>query len=314
MEDGLMALSQAGDFAKQLHDLQMEVKQLGDLRTELKVIRDDIQTLCQPRVRRESPPVPATEPTIRIEGTYWVEEMDFLDPIEDEEAVDSRDEVCLVEVGPQTEEHIKRSFVSLPNSDRHQLRNGFALPKVAVTKTPSLDPVMAAQCSKSTKANDKVLARLQALTLNAVGPLTSILEKLNSSDSEIDDDEVGYTVESAVTLLGNASSQMSALRRQKILEEYNKDLLSFAQDREEEFTKAAPQLFGAQFPKDAANHLEQVAALRIAKSSAGNQFFRKAPPSQWSGQRSYAPRQRPKPYSRPKTGYSKPKVTAKTEK
>ena len=292
----------------------MEVMQLGDLRTEVKAIRDDIQILCQPHVQRESPSVPATEPTTRIEGTSWAEEMDVLDPIEDEEAVDSRDEVRLVEVGPRTEEHIKRSFVSLPNSDRRQLQNGFALPKVAITKTPSLDPVMATQCLKSTKANDKVLTRLQALTLDAVGSLTSILEKLNSSDAEIDADEVGYAAESTVTLLGNASSQMSALRRQKILEEYNKDLLSFVQDREEEFTKAAPQLFGAQFPKDAANHLEQVAALCRAKSSAGNQFFRKAPPSQWSGQRSYAPRQRPKPYSRPKTGYSKPKATEKTVK
>ena len=252
-----MALSQAGDFAKQLRDLQAEVKQLGDLRTEVKAIREAI---CQPRVRRESPAVPVPEPSSRIEGTSWAEEMDIRDPIEDEEveeeAGSSRDEVRLVEVGPRTEEHIKRSFVSMTNNDRRQLRNKFALPKVAVTKTPSLDPVMAAQCSKSTKANDKVLARLQALTLDAVGPLTDILEKLNSGEAEIDTDEVGYAVESAITLIGNASSQMSVLRRQKILEEYNRDLLSFAQDREDEFTKAAPQLFGAQFPKDAADHLE----------------------------------------------------------
>ena len=164
---------------------------------------------------------------------------------------------------------------------------------------------MLEQCSKSTKTNDKVLARLQALMLDAVGPLTHLLEKLNSEEAEIDTDEVGYVVESAITLIGNASSQMSILRRQKILEEYNKDLLSFAQDREEEFTKAAPQLFGVQFPKEAADHLDQVAALRRAKSSSSHsQGFRKASPPLWSGQRSYAARQRPKPYSRPKTGYA----------
>ena len=117
---------------------------------------------------------------------------------------------------------------------------------------------MAAQCSKSTKTNDKVLAHLQALTLDA--------------------DEVGYAVESAITLIGNASSQMSILQRQKILEEYNKDLLSFAQDREEEFTKAAPQLFGAQFPKEAADHLDQVAALQRAKSSSNQGFHKGSPP------------------------------------
>ena len=141
-----MALSQAGDFVKQLRDLQAEVKQLGDLRTEVKAIREAI---CQPRVRRESPAVPVPEPSSRIEGTSWAEEMDIRDPIEDEEveeAGSSRDEVCLVEVGPRTEEHIKRSFVSMTNNDRRQLQNKFALLKVAVTKTPSLDPVMAAQC------------------------------------------------------------------------------------------------------------------------------------------------------------------------
>ena len=170
----------------------------------------------------------------------------------------------------------------MTNSNRRQLRNAFALPKVAVTKTLSVDLVMA--------ANDKVLAHLQALTLDAVGSLMDTLEKLNSGMSEIDANEIGYVVESAVTLFGNASSQMSILRRQKILEEYNMDLLSFAQDREE-FPKAAPQLFGAQFSKDAADHLEQMAALRRAKSSASNRGFRKASPPQWSGQQSYTPRQ-----------------------
>ena len=193
----------------------------------------------------------------------------------------------------------------MTNNDRGQLRNKFALPKVTVTKTSSLDPVMAVQCLKSTKANDKVLACLQALMLDAVRPLTDIIEKLNSGESEIDADEVGYAAESTIMLIENASSQMSVLQRQKIPEEYNRDLLYFTQDREVEFTKAAPQLFGAQFPKDAADHLEQVAALCRAKSSASNQGFRKASPSQWSGQQSYAPRQRLKPYSTLKTGYSK---------
>ena len=88
--------------------------------------------------------------------------MDIHDPIkdEDEAAANSRNEVHLVEVGAWTEQHIKRSFASMSNNDRCQLRNAFVLLKGAVTKTPSLDPVMAVQCSKSTKTNDKVLARL----------------------------------------------------------------------------------------------------------------------------------------------------------
>ena len=98
-------------------------------------------------------------------------------------------------------------------------------------------------------------------------------------------------MESAVTLLGNASSQMSGLRRQEVLEEYNKDLLSFAKEREATLIKAAPLLFGPQFPKDASDHLEQVAALKRAKSStsySSGSGFQKALSSQWSSHRSYA--------------------------
>ena len=56
--------------------------------------------------------------------------MDIRDPIEDEDeaAVNSRNEVRLVEVGARTEQRIKRSFTSMSNNDRHQLRNAFALP------------------------------------------------------------------------------------------------------------------------------------------------------------------------------------------
>ena len=84
---------------------------------------------------------------------------------------------------------------------------------------------------------------------------------LNKDDTDISTDQVGYTVESAITLLGNAFAQMSMLCRQKVLEEYNKELLMFAQGRETEFLKAAPELFRPKFPCDASEHLDQLAAL-----------------------------------------------------
>lgn len=292
--DGLEALSEAGEVIKQLRELQ----------TQMKTLQDDVNAIRRPRVTRVSPEVP--DAATRIEGTTWAEEMDLRDPLDEEEETDgARDEVRLVEVGHRTEQHLVRSFVSINNSERRQLRNAFALPKVAITKTPSLDPVMASQCSKNTKTNDKALARVQALTLDAIGPLTELLEKLNSEETELTAEEVGYAMESAITLLGNASSQISGLRRQKVLEEYNKDLLSFAKEREATFIRAAPQLFGPQFPKDAADHLEQVAALKRAKSSTSHSSgFHRAPSSQWSGHRPYVPRQRPKPYTRPKTTHA----------
>ena len=75
-------------------------------------------------------------------------------------------------------------------------------------------------------------------------------------------------------------------------------------EREATFIKAAPQ-FGPQFPKDAADHLEQVAALKRAKSSSSHSVGFKASSSQWSSHQSYAPRQRPKPYARPKAAIAR---------
>ena len=151
---------------------------------------------------------------------------------------------------------------------------------------------MAAQCSKSTKSTDKTLAQIQALNLDVLGPLTEFLELVNG-EKEITTDQVGYAVESAITLLGNAAAQMSTLRRQKVLEEYNCNLLSFAQSRETEFL-TAPQLFGPKFAGDAAKHMEQLAALQKAKtstSSASTSGFWKASSYQSGRQRSYGPRQ-----------------------
>ena len=141
--------------------------------------------------------------------------MDLRDPIdEDGDGIlaTAHDKVCVVKVTQRTQKHLTRSFIS-------HLRNAFTLP--LVTKTPSLDVVMVAQCSKSTKANEKSLTRIQALMLDAIIPLTKLLDILNNEEKEV---TLGYAV--AITLLGMASAQMSTLRHQKVLEEYNKDLLS----------------------------------------------------------------------------------------
>lgn len=154
----------------------------------------------------------------------------------------------VMEVSELTEQHLVCSFTCLENEERHRLTDSFALPKVAVTKTPELDKIMAAQCSKSTKSNDQALARIQALNSNTLGPLTELLEKINKENADISFDQVGYAVESAIILLGNAFAQMSMLRRQRVLKEYNKELLTFAQGRVTEFLKATQNCLGQNFP------------------------------------------------------------------
>ena len=83
---------------------------------------------------------------------------------------------------------------------------------------------------------------------------------------EIGLDDVAGAIKAALTLVGNASAQYSILQRTKVLEEYNKQLLSFCNDREAEFKAAAPQLFGQAFAKDASDYLDQLATICKAKT------------------------------------------------
>ena len=167
----------------------------------------------------------------------WVKEMDARDPPDEE--VDSSSLVTptprapqkVTEVSERTEQHLACSFRCMENEERHQLADSFALPKIAVMKTLELDKIMAAQCLKSTKSNDQAMARIQTLNSDALGPLTELLEMINKEEGKITVDQVGYTVESAITLLDNAFAQMLMLRCQRVLEEYNRELLTFAQGR-----------------------------------------------------------------------------------
>ena len=76
-----------------------------------------------------------------------------------------------------------------------------------------------------------------------------MLELFNSEVDEIPSERVAKAVEAAVGLLGSASCHISALRRTKILEEYNKDLVTWVQDHEPDFFKDAPLLFGTRMPQ-----------------------------------------------------------------
>jgi len=62
---------------------------------------------------------------------------------------------------------------------------------------------------------DHLQSHIQALFLDAIGPLTGLLDSINK-------DEIVVTGRAALTLLGNASSQCNTDRRLAILEEHNK--------------------------------------------------------------------------------------------
>jgi len=202
------------------------------------------------------------------------------------ETEDASDGAQLVQVLPTTKEHLVSAFVSLNNSQHRQIRTQFIQPNLPFTRTPIPDKMMADECSKSTKSPNHQLAHIQMFILDAVGPLSNILDRINGEihriqeDSkakpEIGLDDVAGEIKAALTLVGNASAQYSILQRTKVLEEYNKQLLSFCNDREAEFKAAVPQLFGQAFAKDASDYLDQLVTICKAKARFSQPVFQKA--------------------------------------
>ena len=93
---------------------------------------------------------------------------------------------------------------------------------------------------------------------------------INKDDADISTDQMGYAVESAITLLGNAFAQMSMLGQQRILRVQKRAPNVCSR----EFLKAPPELFGPKFPHDATEHLEQLAALQHLEQLAALQHCR----------------------------------------
>lgn len=274
---------------------------LSRIESKLSSLREDVDALKDGRERdsgAKSPDLGASSdlPTLgNVEDEVttelsWAEKMEL-------ESGEAGDRLRPAKVGEATEAILQQAFTPLKNADRLALRRQFLVPDLPITMAPKLDKVMGAECQSGVKSTDTALARLQALALDAVGPLTSLLEKMASSDDAMDLQIVEDAVQSALVLLGNASTQFSLYRRTKVLEDFNKDLISFAEEKEPELRTAAPQLFGSAFTKQAVEHLEQVETLRKTKAKGKKVFSR--PPLQrqarWQGGS--------RPYSRPGSGH-----------
>ena len=117
-----------------------------------------------------------------------------------------------------------------------------------------------------------------------MGPLTGVLETINSG-TELAIEDVESAVKAALTFLGNASCRCTSIWRQGVLQDYNKDLVSYAAESDELFSSATKTLLGPAFPEKAAAHLCQMKTLRDSKIpvpfKSKQQGFQKAP-SQYS--------------------------------
>lgn len=79
---------------------------------------------------------------------------------------------------------------------------------------------------------DRALGHIQTLTLDSVGSLSEAIEMINCEEDEVEVnlDKTGASLEATMTFIGNASIQTANLRRQKIVEDINKNLVPFTMD------------------------------------------------------------------------------------
>ena len=157
MENNLLVLSEAGGFIQQFQQLQRQLKQIQDVlhSSQPVIINSPHDSDVTPR---NSPPSDAS----RTAGSSWVDEMNHCDPPGEDDSSSSADTKSraprkVAKVSERTEQHLVRSFACLGNDDH-------------LTKSPKLDKIMAAQCSKCTRSNDQALARIQALNSDVLGP------------------------------------------------------------------------------------------------------------------------------------------------
>ena len=119
----------------------------------------------------------------------------------------------------------------MKNADRLMLRRQFLVPEIPITMAPKLDKIMDDECQSGVKCTDTALARLQALTLDAIGPLSDLEKLATCGNSSLNLQVVEDTVQSALVLQGNTSTQFSMYHRTKVLEDFSKNLISFVEEK-----------------------------------------------------------------------------------
>ena len=188
----------------------------------------------------------------------------------------------LAAVSESTESLVKEACIKrLPNNARLQTRNAFPLPQVVATRTPQLDNFIKLEVSQPIKTLDKEWARIQTFVLDALAPLTSLLET-NSKGETITHDQALEAAVTAVQLLGNASAQITHGQRTKVLTHLNKSLLPLLEE-DDNFKDVAPSLFGPEFARKSKELIDQVKAIRSTTQKDGKSFFRQGPPKSRGG-------------------------------
>ena len=111
---------------------------------------------------------------------------------------------------------------------------------------------IAPQNKKFVQERDKELQSVQRAFLNTTGPLCTLHNRLESN-SLVDPASLKTIVEQALCLLGSANTQLSILRRKKVLASINKGKIDLASHP---LPNAKKWLFGDDFPSIASKEAE----------------------------------------------------------
>ena len=302
LEDGMQSIhSRVLDLEAQRDPA--ETPSQRDLETSPKVQRASSEVRnATPRVqisqREVAPPVaPSTESQQRSWADDTVEvSMDYEAEVEwEQEAEDDSPNakgITLFKVAERTEKFLAGYFSNaVPNQTRRQWRDKYGAPSTSATACPNMDKVIKTRLSAVTKSQDKQLARQQALLLDAVGPITYLLEE--ATKGELNQKKAVEAAQTALKLLGNASAHVNRERRRNALQDMNPRLTDMADD-DTIYKTAAPALFGDGFCKKAKERDEELKCLNQASSSRatpsqsrGSNFFRGGRPYKYRSQQQH---------------------------
>ena len=96
--------------------------------------------------------------------------------------------------------------VRLEHADCLKIRNAYSLPQVTASRTPQLDSYLKPEISPAAKTTDKELATIQTHVLDALAPLSAIIEA-----QEGNSEQTVSAVTAAIKLLGNTNTRISHL-------------------------------------------------------------------------------------------------------
>ena len=133
-----------------------------------------------------------------------------------------------------------RECVAKPasNQQRKKWIDAYPLPKLQEISLPQMDMTLRLLVSKEVLSHDLWLKKLQALSMDAAGPLIHLLQQ--QVEGPHADPEVTTAVKQALSLMGNFFARLTKERRRKALLGLNKDLAHMA---DEDF-EATGVLFG----------------------------------------------------------------------